>query len=76
MNKRQARAYVLRVLAAETRHHLANGSEWLERPLRADGIAVSADGEFSEADQQRVAEAVVSVADELERRARRLGAKP
>lgn len=73
MNQRQAKAYVLRVLAAEARHHVGNGSEWLERPLRSDGIAVQEDGAFSDADYKRVLRAVASVADEMERRSERLG---
>lgn len=76
MNKRQARAYVLRVLAAETRHHVGNGSEWIERPLGADGFTVGDDGEFTPADRERIEAAVEDIADELERRAKRLGAKP
>lgn len=75
MTKREARAYVLRVLSVEVRHHLDNGSEWLERPLRADGIAVDADGAFSNADQERIAEAVLEIADSLERRAARLAVR-
>ena len=71
MNKRQAKAYVMRCLAAEARHHLGNGSEWLERPLRSDGIAVDAEGDFLPDDQERIAAAVRDVADELERRAAR-----
>lgn len=72
MNKREAKAYALRALAAETRHHVSNGSEWLQRPLRADNVAVDEDGEFAEADHARVVAAVHEVADELERRAQRL----
>lgn len=41
---REARAYVLRCMAAEARHHVSNGSAWLERPGRGDGLAVGEDG--------------------------------
>lgn len=60
MTKSEAREYVLRVLAAEARHHIANGSEWL------DGCAAS------EADMQLISSAVKEIADELERRSIRL----
>lgn len=73
MNKREAKAYALRVLAAETRHHLDNGSEWIECPLRDDGVAVDEEGRFSEADSQRVRDAVLEISEELDRRAKRLG---
>lgn len=69
MTKTEAREYVLRVGAAELRSHIGNGSEWLERPLRADSIAVDDDGRFSEADYRRVCRAVRDLADELEHRA-------
>lgn len=72
MNKRQAKAYVLRALAAEARHHVGNGSDWLLRPLRADGIATDPDGEFTEEDHRRVIQAVEDVADEMELRSERL----
>lgn len=29
MNMRESRAYVLRCMAAEARHHVGNGSAWL-----------------------------------------------
>lgn len=74
MNMRQAKAYVLRVSAAELRHHIGNGSEWLKRPLRQDGVAVAEDGSFTQADQERILRALGDVADELEARAVRLGA--
>lgn len=76
MDKRQARAYVLRCLAAEARHHEGNASEWLSRPLSSDGIAVSEEGEFSEKDYARVVDALNEVADELERRSVRLMKQP
>lgn len=72
MNRRQARSYVLRVLAAEARHHIGNGSEWIERPLNSDNISVQEDGTFSDADQERIIAEVNAVADELERRSRKL----
>lgn len=72
MTKTEAREYVLRVLATEARHHVANGSEWLFHPLRADGIAVDTEGRFTEADGRRVREAVEKIANELENASRRL----
>lgn len=62
MTKKEAKRYVLRVLAAETRHHIENGSEW---------TFIGDDGqEMSEADCDRVKAAIEEVADELERRGR------
>lgn len=72
MNKRQAKAYVLRCMASEARHHPGNASEWLLRPLRSDGITVTKDGDFSQADQQRIEAALLSLADEMDRRAKRM----
>lgn len=72
MNRREAKAYALRCLAAEARHHVSNGSGWIEAPLRSDGLAVGEDGEFSVADRQRVERAVEEISDELERRSARL----
>jgi len=73
MNRRQARAYVLRTLAAEVRHHIGNGSEWLYADN--DGISVDHDAQFSLADQRRIIAEVEALADELERRARRMAEK-
>jgi hypothetical protein len=72
MTKAEAREYALRVLAAEIRHHVPNGSEWLFRPLSADQIHVQEDGDFSGGDYKRICEAVEEIADDLERRSRRL----
>lgn len=73
MTKAQAREYALRVLAAEVRHHAANGSEWLEVPHGpVDGAKLDAEGKFSEADYRRVVAAVETIADELEKGSRRL----
>jgi hypothetical protein len=76
MNKRHAKAYILRVLAAEARHHISNGSDWLEHPLDSDGIATDPDGSFSEADQRRLVAALNEIADELETRGNRLRGSP
>lgn len=76
MNRREAKAYALRCLSTEARHHVSNGSEWLTRPLKSDGLAVGADGEFHPADAERVRRAVVEVANELETRAKRLSREP
>lgn len=76
MNRREARAYALRVLASEVEHHIENGSDWLERPCRDDGIATDPDGVFNEADQVRIREAVLDIADSLRQRAERLLNKP
>jgi hypothetical protein len=70
VNRRRAKAYVLRVLAAEARHHIGNGSEWIERPSKVD-----ADGAFSPADQRRIVGAIEEVAGELARRSERLSAR-
>ena len=75
MNMREARAYVLRCMAAEARHHVSNGSAWLERPSGGDGLAVGKDGQFSDADYQRVVNALNALAEEMERRSARLSAR-
>lgn len=72
MTKAEAREYALRVLAAEARHHAGNGSEWMERPLDRDGLRVQEDGAFSDADRERIAEAVENIAAQMERASRRL----
>jgi hypothetical protein len=72
VNAREAKAYVLRCMAAEARHHEGNASEWLEHPLTADGIQVDEHDLFSEADYRRNVRALNELADELERRAQRI----
>lgn len=73
MTKGEAREYALKVLAAEVRHHVSNGSEWLEMPHgTATGAKVDSEGKFSEADYGRVRDAVEKIATELETASRRL----
>jgi hypothetical protein len=73
MTKTEAREYALKALAAEVRHHIANGSEWLEMPhVAVAGAKVDGDGKFSEADARRVRDAVEEIACGLENASRRL----
>jgi hypothetical protein len=73
MTKAEAREYALKVLAAEARHHVGNGSEWLEAPHGpVGGATLDDEGKFSEADHRRVRDAVEKIADELETNSRRL----
>lgn len=70
MNKREAKAYALQLLAAEARHHRSNGSAWLFSDERPGATGETVD--FSEADVERIADAVDEIADELDARARRM----
>lgn len=72
MTKGRAREYALWVLAAEVRHHIGNGSEWIERPLGSDNLRVDADGAFGEEDRVRVESAVKEIAEQLEQASLRL----
>jgi hypothetical protein len=73
VTKAEAREYALKALAAEVRHHVSNGSGWLEMPhWHVPGAAIDADGKFSEADYRRVREALEKIANELENASRRL----
>lgn len=64
MTAREAKRYVLDRLADEIQHHVANGSEWLF--LDVEGEA------FDDRTQRHLVRALDEVADELDRRARRL----
>jgi hypothetical protein len=58
---------------AEARHHVGNGSEWLEMPHGpVAGAKLDDEGKLSEADSQRVRDAVEKIATEMETRSRRL----
>lgn len=73
MTKAEAREYALRVLAAEARHHIGNGSDWLLRPHgRAPGARIDSDGYFSGPDMVRIETAVEEIATSLEGAAERL----
>lgn len=64
---------MLRILAAEVRHHVSNGSDWLY--FDNDGITTDTRAPFPLADQDRIIAEVDAIADELERRAKRMSDK-
>lgn len=70
MNKRQAKAYVLRRLAVEALSHVDNGSAWVSGPGTGSGIKTDEHGCFLPSDQRRIVDAVLEIADEMERRSK------
>lgn len=65
MNAREAKRYVLWMMAAETEHHLGNGSDWLFNDHTNKAKP------FSAADTERICKAVKDLSDELARRSGR-----
>jgi hypothetical protein len=67
VTKREAKRYVYQALATEVRHHISNGSEWT--------YIGDDEKEMPEADTERICTSLEEIADEFERRARRMGKK-